>query len=107
MLDIKARHITHRNAELQELLEYSEEQQNTLVIYHKYNIEFREGDHSRKTYHFPTNRVTIRQFVDAIVDFEKISRPKYKWLGGIDFHHVIYKGIHQYPGGAYGISWGS
>lgn len=108
LLDIKACHIAHWNDELQEHIDYSEEQLNTLVVYDKKTIEFMdELSDARKSYDFPTNRVTVRQLVDAIVDFEKISRPKYKWSGGIDCHHIFYEGIYLTEDGAYSIHWGS
>lgn len=108
LLDIKAYHIARWNNELEEHIEYSEEQLNTLVLYNKKKIEFIDSlSNTRKTYKFPTDRVTIRQLVDAIVDFEKISRPKYKWSGGIDCHHIFYEGIHLTEDGAYSIYWGS
>lgn len=107
LLDIKAKHIARWDNELEDHIEYSEEQQNTLVIYDKDTIEFEVRDGSKKTYRFPSNRVTIKQFVDAIVDFEKFQRPKYEWFGGIDCHHIFYEGLFPTKDGAYSISWGS
>lgn len=105
LLDIKANSITrfhkiHRN------IKYSAAQQNTLVIYDKDSIEFEGREGFKKSYHFPSNRVTIKQFIDAIVDFEKLDRLKYEWFGGIDRHHIIYEVIHPTKDGAYSISWG-
>lgn len=107
LVDIKVCDICRWDDTLEDLIAYSEEQLNNLVIFDKNTIEFKDEDHSRKTYHFPTNRVTIRQFVDAIVDFEKISRPKSEWFGGIDCHHIFYEGIYPDANGTYSIFWGS
>lgn len=108
LVDIKAYHIARWNNELQEHIEYTEEQLNTLIIYGKKSIVFKDSSaKSEKKYHFPTSRVTIRQFVDAIVDFEKFSRPKYEWFGGIDCHHIFYEMLYPNDDGTHSIFWGS
>ncbi len=109
LLDIKATFVTRFDHRRQEHIEYSAEQQNTLIIYDKDSIEFKGRKGLKKTYHFPSNRVSMKQFIDAIVDFEKFDRPTYQWSGGIDCHHIFYEGCSNdgAEDGAYFISWGS
>lgn len=87
---------------------FTNDELNTLVIYHKDTIEFGyrgESGETRKTYRFSSNKVTIKEFVDAIIDFEKITRPS---NGGIDRHHIFFEGIEQMEkDGPYHIIWGS
>lgn len=64
LLDIKVTEIDRWCATTEDYINYSQEQLNTLIIYDKDQIEFKDKDHTKKTYHFPTNRVTIKQFVD-------------------------------------------
>lgn len=91
---------------------FTNEEINNLVIYEKDEIEFRFKhfeDRSRnasKKYYFPSNKVTIKQFVDAIIDFEKLTRPMNLWCGGIDCHHIFYEGISG-QNGSYIILYGS
>ncbi|KAG4065966.1 hypothetical protein HA402_006684 [Bradysia odoriphaga] len=105
LVDIKVEKI-YRNQNGR-LVEYTEEQKNTLVVYDDNSLELKGHGNFRKRYQFPTNRVTIKRFVEAIVDFEKQNRPKSDWFGGIDCHHVFYEGLIATEDGAYIIFWGS
>lgn len=107
LLDIKAEHIARWHGALQDLIEFDKGQLNSLVIYDKDTIAFKDRDNWTKHYTFPTKRVTIHQFVDVIVEFEKFSRPKYQWLSGINCQNVFYEGIFPCGDGSYRISWGS
>ncbi|KAG4065976.1 hypothetical protein HA402_006694 [Bradysia odoriphaga] len=90
-----------------EIIEYTEEEKNTLVVFNEESIVFQGPDNFKKEYKFPTKRVTMKQFVEAIVDFEKQDRVKSEWFGGIDCHHIFYEGLHPTADGAYIIFWGS
>lgn len=88
---------------------FTEEELNTLIIHHEDTIEFGyssyDADDFRKTYHFPSSNVTIKQFIDAVVDFEKITR---SMGNGIDRHHTFFEGIEPMgDNGPYQICWGS
>ncbi len=46
--------------------------------------------------------------IQKILAFEKIDRPKSKWFGGVDCHHIYYEGIaFNDDGKTLGIYWGS
>lgn len=85
---------------------FTEEELNTVVIYGEDSITFGcESGQTNKTYRFSSNKVTIKEFVDAIIDFEKITRPL---NGVIDCHHIFYEGMEQMEeNGPYFIHWGS
>lgn len=88
------------------------ELQKTLKIFGADTIEFTDGDKenpTKKVYKFNTNHVTVQMFIDAIVDFEKIARPKtlHRHSGLHFFNHVFYEGVHLVNDGTYFISWGS
>lgn len=93
---------------------FTEEELNTLIIHEKNAIEFGyrsyDGETFRKTYSFSSDKVSVREFVDAIVDFEKIARS----MGSvIDRHHIFFEGteFEMEPTKAgvpcYTICWGS
>ena len=50
---------------------------------------------------------TFQELLDNIITFEKIDRPKTKWFGGVDCHHVYFEGIHLSKTGTYSVCWGS
>ena len=63
---------------------------------------------TRKTYNNERGFFTVKDVVEAVEDFERIDRPKSKWHGGIDCHHVRFEGLSgPRESGAYGIYWGS
>jgi hypothetical protein len=46
--------------------------------------------------------------IQNIKKFEKLDRPKSKWFGGVDCHHIFYEGIYfNNDKKTLGISWGS
>lgn len=96
-----------RYGENDTLIEYSEQEKNTLVVYEEDSIEFKGRSDIRKRYEFPTSQVTMKRLIEAIIDFEFIDRPKYEWDGGIDCHHIFFEGIFATDDGAYWICWGS
>lgn len=110
LVDITVDEINSRNYgdDDDELKIFTDEELNTVVIYDKDAIEFGysgESGETRKTYRFSSNKVTIKEFVDAIVAFEKITRPL---DGRIDQHHIFYEGIEQMKeNGPFYINWGS
>lgn len=105
LLDITAHDISFVDGEGRII---DKELMNTLKILDKDTIEFKSylSDKTRKVYHFPTNHVTIQQFVDAVLDFEKISRSKYH-PGFFDPDHRFYEGAGLNEDGTYSIGWGS
>lgn len=99
--DISVRSISRFDA-FDRIIEYSEQEKNTLVVYNEDNIEFKGANNIRKRYEFPTNQVTMARLVEAIIDFETIVRPN-RWC----LDHIFYEGLYSTGDGAYSISWGS
>lgn len=93
----------------------SDEEANTIVVFKKCSIQFGYRTYSKdmeikKTYQFPSKTVTIKNFVEAIIDFEKLVRPisDGSSYSEIDTHHIFYDGINQEKrNGPYFINWGS
>lgn len=54
-----------------------------------------------------TGYFTIQEMVDMVVEFEKVDRPKTRWFGGIDAHHVFFEGLRKQKDGSYSVCWGS
>lgn len=85
---------------------FTDEELQTLVIYDYDSIEFGyhgESGWTKQTYKFSSNKVTIKEFVDAIIAFEKLTRP----MSG-DRSHVFYEGIEPMgDNGPFIINWGS
>jgi len=50
---------------------------------------------------------TVRELLDAVVETERKTRLKSKWIGGPDFHHVYFEGIFPNKNGTWRICWGS
>jgi hypothetical protein len=61
---------------------------------------------TKKTFRNTKGFFTIAEVVKKICEFETIDRPKSKWFGGIDAHHVFYEGMSKKEKG-YTISYGS
>lgn len=106
--DIKVGDIGRYCAQIEDFIYYTDDELNTLIIYDKENIQFQCLNGIKKYYNFPNKKATIKEFVDAIIDFEKISRPAGDWFGGIDCHHIFYEGIFPIEeNDTYMIHWGS
>ena len=63
---------------------------------------------TRKTYKNERGFFTVKEVVEAVEDFERLDRPKTKWFGGINCHHIFWQGL--FPNkkrDAVSISWGS
>ena len=73
------------------------------------NTRLNEGIEQSTTKTFTNTRgyFTVEEMIKNITEFEVIDRPKSKWFGGIDAHHVFYEGIHKEANGSYRIHWGS
>lgn len=71
----------------------------------------REGrivDSTRCEYNNDKDHFTVKEVVQRIVDFERTDRPKSKWFGGIDCHHVYFEGLcPNSKRDAFCIRWGS
>jgi len=71
----------------------------------------REGrivDSTRCEYNNDKDHFTVKEVVQRIVDFERTDRPKSKWFGGIDCHHVYFEGMRlNCKRDAFRICWGS
>ncbi|CAF1560840.1 unnamed protein product [Didymodactylos carnosus] len=76
----------------------------TSVNYPPYNLY---NSLQKKTYTFENEYATVKQFTDAIIDFEKLTRPNTNWFGGVDIHHIFYEGIRGDGKNGYEIMWGS
>lgn len=60
-----------------------------------------------RTFHSPLPHFTVDDVVRCVVEFDQEARPKTKWLGGIDCHHVFFDGFHETSEGYYAPLWGS
>ena len=65
-------------------------------------------DTTRRVYKNTKGFFTVAEVVAHIADFERIDRPKSKWFGGVDCHHVFFEGLcPNLAGDAFCIRWGS
>ena len=88
-----------------------------LILCHRYfgtqGVAGRCGEMISETVSTITNEVgyfTCGEVIDHILDFEKCDRPKTKWFGGIDCHHIWFEGLGENTGEAgdgYHVCWGS
>ena len=65
-------------------------------------------DTTRCVYEKSKGFFTVAEVVASVEAYERIDRPKTKWFGGVDCHHVFFEGL--FPNAnkdAYGIFWGS
>ena len=60
-----------------------------------------------REYHDPSGWFTVDTLVNAIVEFEREARPRTRWFGGIDLHHIYFEGLTLQSDGSYEIEWGS
>ena len=63
---------------------------------------------TRRTFKTKKGFFTVGEVVKAVEKFERIDRPKSKWFGGVDCHHVFFEGL--FPNAektAFCIFWGS
>jgi hypothetical protein len=74
-------------------------------------VEFEREDRPKLPSHIFLKGCTIyrRQGVSNFVGELIIlsHRPKTKWSGGIDCHHIFFEGLHHVEGKGYRIFWGS
>ena len=63
-------------------------------------------DETRMTHTNSSGCFTVGEVVRLFERFERIDRPKSRWFGGIDCHHVYFEGLRPYDD-AYAICWGS
>ena len=61
---------------------------------------------TNKTFRNTKGFFTIAEVVEKICEFETFDRPKSKWFGGIDAHHVFFEGMSKGEKG-YSICYGS
>lgn len=60
------------------------------------------------TEHQSVSGWTERSLVDAVVECERVNRPKSVWLGGPDVHHIYFEGlIFNHNEEYWYICWGS
>lgn len=65
-------------------------------------------DSTRRTYKNEFGFFTVAEMVAHVEDFERIDRPKSKWFGGVDCHHIFFEGLRPNGAGdAFRILWGS
>lgn len=63
---------------------------------------------TRRTYKTRNDFFSIAEVVKIVEKFERIDRPKSKWFGGVDCHHVHFEGLRlNSEGDAFAICWGS
>ena len=79
----------------------------TMTLYNQWSDQ--DGNvtgETKKTFRNTKGFFTIAEVVKKICEFETIDRPKSKWFGGVDAHHVFYEGMSKKEKG-YTISYGS
>ena len=64
-------------------------------------------DTTTKRFRSESGAFTVTEFMECIVEFEKEDRPKSRWGGGVDCHHIFYDGLMYKEGKGYKILWGS
>ena len=63
---------------------------------------------TEQVYHATKGYFTIAETRANIIAFETLHRPKTKWQGSIDQHHVFFEGLHLNPDGkTFRATWGS
>ena len=114
---IKVGEVTYYNETTGDLVPYTKAELKTMPGYTADTMTFKSVWHDMDTNEI--TGTTIKTFtqeggfscwdvIKCIKKFEKSDRPKTKWFGGIDCHHVFYEGIHfNNDNKTLGISWGS
>ena len=79
----------------------------TMTLYNKWSDK--DGNvtgETKKTFRNTKGFFTIADVVKSICVFEMIDRPKSKWFGGIDAHHIFFENMSRGEKG-YMIHYGS
>jgi len=88
-----------------ECIENVSEEELDRIVYDGQQMTFETGRY-QKTYTNP-NGFTLRHVMDLVLDFERESRSRTQWFGGVDVHHIFFEGITQNDRGNFEIGWGS
>jgi len=63
---------------------------------------------TEQAYHTTNGYFTIAETIANVIAFETSHRPKTKWQGSSDLHHVFFEGLHLNPDGkTFRACWGS
>ena len=62
---------------------------------------------TRKTYKTRKGFFTIAEVAKIVEKFEAIDRPKSRWFGGIDCHHIFFEGLYPTATDGFCVCWGS
>ena len=63
---------------------------------------------TRRTYKTHKGFFTVSEVVKAVEKFDRVDRPKSKWFGGVDCHHVFFEGLcPNAEKNAFCVCWGS
>ena len=99
-------HVPYTKAELKEMPGYTADTMTFKSVWHDLDTDEITGT-TIKTF-TQEGGFSCWDVIKCIKKFEKLDRPKTKWFGGIDCHHVFYEGIHfNKDKKTLGISWGS
>ena len=65
------------------------------------------ADFYERTFMNEKGSLTAKELMDVIIEFEKVSRNRTEWRGGIDAHHIFFEGMEKLSSEKYYIIWGS
>lgn len=71
------------------------------------NKKGKKIDETRMSFSASKGYFTVKEIADLVVKFEEKDRPKSKWFGGVDAHHVFFEGLEKNEDDSYRIRWGS